>query len=348
MEPKMTVQDAAAFLQISSQAVVKKLKSKNLHYKKIHNRIFFKHATAKAIFNLKITPKIFATQIVKGGTGKSNITMNAAIRCNLYGLKVLCIDLDQQANLTELFGVESRDEHLVMLDVIESEGKTKIENNLIEITEGLHLFPSRLDNAALDDKILVNGLGIDRVYKDIITPLKSYYDVIFIDCPPALGRSVAAAAHSSDKILAPVIPDRLCLTGLRLLHETLEEIEHSNYGRKIPYEIIYNKFDNRTSLSKEVLSSILASEIYKEKINLNYIRQSQEFPNAAASRTSIFDTFKTTSAKEDIDAFVQNLLGIEKTEDEHQTKEQFEAKKISISCPQQKTKKKRTKEVAKA
>lgn len=344
MEPKMTVPDAADFLNITSQAVVKKLKSKDLPFNKVQNRIYFGHSTARDIFNISIKPTIIATQIVKGGTGKSNLTMNLAVRANLYGLKVLCIDLDQQANLTELFGFDAVEDHPVMLDIVESDGKVKIENNLIEVTDGLHLFPSRLDNAALDDTILLKGLGIDRVYKDLLDPLRSYYDVIFIDCPPALGRSVAAAAHASDKIIAPVVPDRLCLTGLRLLDETLEEISNSKYGRTIPYEIVYNKFDSRTSLSKEVLSNLLTSQRYKDKINLNYIRQSQEFPNAAASKSSLFDTFKQTPAKEDVDLLLQNLLNLKQD-----SQSDPELQKISVvSIPTSKQpKKKKSKKVAK-
>lgn len=321
----MTVAEAADFLNITSQAVVKKLKSKNLNFNKSQNRIYFGYSTSRELFNIKINSRVIATQIVKGGTGKSNLTMNLAARANLYGLRVLCIDLDQQANLTELFGLNAVEEYPVMFDILQADGKIKIENNLIEITKGLHLFPSRLENAALDDIILIKGLEVNKVYQDLIMPLKSYYDVIFIDCPPALGRSVVAAAYAADKIIAPVVPDRLCLTGLRLLHETLEEIGESPNGKKIPYDIIYNKFDSRLSLSKIVLKSLLTNDIYKDKVNSYYVRQCQEFSNAAANRASVYDVFKSSPAKEDIDLLVQNLLGLKKCELEKTT-----SKKVSL------------------
>jgi chromosome partitioning protein len=311
MEPKMSIPDAARFLNITSQAVLKKMKNNKLERQKVNNRVYFGHSTSNKLFNLSVSPSVIATQIVKGGTGKSTITMAIAIRANLYGLKVLCIDLDQQANLSILFGITDVENYHVMYDVIKSKGKLKIERNLIEISTGLHLFPSKLENAALDDMILIQGLGVDRVYKDIIIPLKDYYDLILIDCPPALGRSVAAAAHAADKIISPVIPDKLCLTGLRLLHNLLEEIKESKYGRKIPYEIVYNRFDGRTNLSKEVLSSLLTSDIYKERLNPNYIRQCQEFSNSAAKKNSIYDSLITSSAQEDIDSLTRNLLGLE-------------------------------------
>ena len=224
MIPKMTITDASQFLDITPQGVMKKIKNLKLPYCKSQNRIYFGYETSKELFNILIKPKILAFQIVKGGTGKSNISLNFAIRANLYGLKVLCIDLDQQANLTTLFDIDAQG-LTIMHDIILSNGKKKIEDNLVKISEGLHLFPSSLENAALDDEILVRGLGIDRVYKDIFEPLREYYDLIIIDCPPALGRSVGAAACAADEVIAPVIPDKLCLRGLQLLEDSLKELE---------------------------------------------------------------------------------------------------------------------------
>jgi len=313
MNPKMTISDAARFLGVSGQAVVKKIKNKNLSFEKSQNRIFFGYETSKKIFSLKIIPKILAFQIVKGGTGKSNIAMNVAVRANLYGLKVLCIDLDQQANLTELFRIDSEDLP-VMLDIVQSKGKMKIENNLVEIIKGLHLFPSKLDNAALDDTILLNRLGMDKVYNELINPLRKYYDLIIIDCPPALGRSIGATAFAVDEIIAPVIPDKLCIRGLELLHKTLKELEIEESRKCIPYRIVYNKFDSRTSLSKKLLADLITHDIFKHLLNENYIRQSQDITNASANGISLFDSLKASGIKDDIDMLTLDLIGIKKRE----------------------------------
>lgn len=327
MDPKMTVPETAKFLNISSQAIIKKIKVNNFAFEKKQNRVFFGYETSRKIFNLNLKSKILAFQIVKGGTGKSSIAMNVAIRANLYGLKVLCIDLDQQANLTELFCVDT-EELPVMLDIIQSKGKKRIEDSLIEVSKGLHLFPSRLENASLDDTILLQGLGMDRVYKELIYPLKKYYDLIIIDCPPALGRSVGAAALASDEVVAPVIPDKLCLRGLTLLHNSLKELSESKYGRKIPYRIVYNKFDSRTSLSKDILANLLIHKTFKKHLNENYIRQSQEIPNTAANGLSIFDSLKSSPIREDIDALTLDLVGYVRPKT---TKEERKISVVSIA-----------------
>ena len=222
MEPKMLTGDVAHFLNITNQAVLKKLKTKSLPHNKIGKHVYFGYDAAKELFNFKLKNTIIAFQIVKGGVGKTALTHSIAARASLYGAKVLCIDLDQQANLTRHFGVKA--ESLpVMIDIIK--GAAKIENSIVEITDGIHLFPSRIDNAILDDHIMVESLRLDKVYKEHIDVIKEHYDLILIDCPPALGRSVAAAALASDFIAAPVTPDTQCLTGLDLLSGGLKSIK---------------------------------------------------------------------------------------------------------------------------
>lgn len=306
MEPKMITGDAASFLNVTNQAILKKIKNKNLPHKKTGKNVYFGFSAAKEIFNLKIKPTVIALQIVKGGVGKTALTHAIASRASLYGAKTLCIDLDQQANLTKHFGINSNNLP-VMIDVIK--GAAKLENSLVEITDGIHLFPSRIDNAILDDHIMIESLRLDKVYKDHIDNLRDYYDLILIDCPPALGRSVAAAALAADYIIAPVIPDTQCLTGVDLLYAGLKSIKEKYY-RFVPLKILMNKFDGRTVLSREILTKLLEHSIYRDCLLKTYIRQNQDFANNCATLSSIFDSIKPSTSKEDIDFLTKEILDI--------------------------------------
>jgi chromosome partitioning protein len=307
MDPKMTSADAAEFMGITRQGLQKKIKQNDLDHKKSQNRVYFGYETARKIFNIQFKTKVIAIQIVKGGSGKTAIAHAIGVRANLYGARVLYIDLDQQANLTEHFGIDS-EELPVMLDVIK--GKAKIKESIIEITPGLHIFPSKIDNAILDDTILFNNLALDRVYKDPIDSIKDHYDLIIIDCPPALGRSVGAAALAADQVLAPVSPDKQCLRGLSMLYKHLKELALMPYGKIVPLKIIYNKFDSRTNLSKKMLTALIEHPIFKNILFDTYVRQNQEFANAYANICSIYDTLKTSSAKEDVDLLTKEILNL--------------------------------------
>lgn len=308
MTGKFTAVDAADFLSVSLQAIHKHLKSKNLPFEKNQNRVYFGHETSRALFQLTYTPKIVAFQIVKGGTGKTSLAHAIAIRANLYGARVLCIDLDQQANLTQALSVNP-EELPVMVDVLKD--GVNIDDCVVNVGPGLDLIPSRIENAILDNVIMLNRLPLDRVYRDRFSELKKNYDLIIVDCPPALGQSVAAVALASDMIIAPVTPEEFSLSGLKISTEEIANIERT-YKIKIPLRLILNKFDTRTSLSHEVLSTLIKHPVFGEKLFKSYVRVSQEFPNSITNEQSIFDTIKTTSAKEDVDLLVREILDVSK------------------------------------
>lgn len=306
MEPKMTAPDAAAFLQITGQAISKRLKQRSLAHKKAQNRVYWGHETSKVIFNINFQQKIVAVQIVKGGTGKTTLTFSIAVRASLYGARVLCVDLDQQANLTRAFGVNSENIP-VMVDVIK--GAAKFTEGIVEVADGLHLFASRMENAVLENILMVEGHPADRVYKDILDPLRKNYDLILIDCAPALGLSVAATALASDYVLCPVIPDEFSMSGLNISWEEFMRIE-KKYKKKVPLKIILNKFDTRTILSHEILANLIGDKRYRNCLFKTSIRQSQDFPNAYFKKLSIFDSIKPSPTKDDIDLVTREVLDL--------------------------------------
>lgn len=306
MPSKMTATEAAAFKGVSLQAIHKSLKTKGLPFEKKQNRAFFGHTTARGLFELSFSPQIVAFQIVKGGTGKTSLAHSIAIRASLYGAKVLCVDLDQQANLTQSLGVDA-EEMPTMIDVLKKQAR--ITDCIIKVDDGVDLIPSRIENALLDNTLMLERYPLDKVYREPFLKFKNNYDLIVIDCPPALGQSVASIALASDMIIAPVTPEKFSLSGLKISTDEIDNIQ-SRYQVKIPLRLILNKFDTRTSLSHEILSSLIKHPVFSEKLFKTYVRTSQDFPNAIAEGVSIFEVLKQTAAKEDIDLVTREILNL--------------------------------------
>ena len=313
-DAKMTAAEASVFLGISIQSIHKKLKTKKLEFQKNQNRIFFGHQTAKELFQISFKKRVIAFQIVKGGTGKTSLAYSIAIRANLYGAKVLCIDLDQQGNLTQAFGINA-EELPVMIDILKND--VKLEDSIISVSPGLDVIPSRIENAILDNVIMLDKMSLEHVYKKKIDILKKQYDLIIIDCPPALGQSVAAIALSVDTIIAPVTPEEFSLSGLKITYQELKNIE-KNYQKKIAFRLVLNKFDTRTSLSHDVLSKLMKHAVYGDMLYRSYIRANQEIPNSVASGHSIFTSLRPNAAKEDMDLITREILEIRADEKNHQ------------------------------
>ena len=306
MDPKMIVKEAAAVLNISEKQAIARLENLKLSFYKNPNVSYFDYNSARDFFNLKIKPQAIAFQIVKGGTGKTSLASAFAIRANLYGLKVLCIDLDQQGNLTQTFGVNAEN-YPVMIDII-AEGYS-YEQAITKVYPGLYVLASRIENALIDDVIKLKKLSLNMVYQEHFADLKKQFDLIIVDCPPNLGQSVAAITLSVDTVLSPVVPENFALSGLKITCNAIKELEQ-NYGIKIPFKILVNKYDARTNLSQDALYMLKKHPIYSEYLLKSYIRTSQEFPNAIAKSKTIFDQVKPTIAKLDVDSLTRELLNI--------------------------------------
>ncbi len=307
LNSKMTAVDIANFLGLEVQAIHKRLKARNLPSLKSQNRVYFGHETSKELMNLSFKKKVISFQIVKGGTGKTSLAYSFAVRANLYGARILCVDLDQQANLTHAFKFDAS-ETPVMIDILKQ--GIPFSEGIRNIQPGLDLFPSRIENAILDNTLMVERHPLDRAYKKLFTSVANNYDYIILDCPPALGHSVAAATLASDLIISPVTPEQFGLSGLKITFDEINELNQQN-STNVQMKIVFNKFDSRTVLSNEVLRTLLNDKTFSNMLLSSVIRSSQEFPNSTFSGESIYTSLKNSSAKEDIDLLVKEVLGLE-------------------------------------
>lgn len=299
MNPKMTSKEAADFLGISPRQVYKRLIETELPFMRSGSTIYFGYPTARQLFRLSPRPKAVSFQIVKGGTGKTSLACAVAVRANLYGLRVLCIDLDQQGNLTNSFGVDA--ETLpVMIDIL-AEGYS-YEEAITRVYPGMDILASRIENALLDDVIKLKRLKLDQVYKIPFTQLKEKYDLIVVDCPPNLGQSVAAVTLAVDQVIAPVIPESYALSGLKATRNAIRELEE-NYKTKIALGVTVNKHDPRALLSQEAKQMLLGYPV---------VHSTSEFPDAIARGETIYDILKPSQAKRDVDQLTRAILGIDK------------------------------------
>lgn len=310
MKPKMLIADAADFLGVSQQRVHAILKEKNLTTEKAHGRVFFGHDVSRKLFGITQGPtsaaRVIAVQVVKGGPGKTSIVKNLGVRLSLYGRRVLLIDLDQQGNLTNDF-IDNADDIPVMYDILDPKEPQAVADSIQHIMPGLDILPSRLENSALDNLIVAEKYPLDLVFSEIINPLRPNYDFILIDCPPALSQTTAAAALASDSILIPVAPEKYCMAGLKMTVQELKKIE-SRYKRKLPFQIVVNKYESEKLLSKETLGKLVTIEAFIDRIMGQVIRLSEEIPKSAASRSTIFDALRPSRASEDFDKLAREMI----------------------------------------
>lgn len=306
-QPKMSLQKAADFLDVSIQAIHRQLKNKGLVCPKVGNKSYLTHSIARKLFDIEFKRQTIVGQIVKGGTGKTTTIQNIACCANTYGARVLEIDIDPQGNLTDAHGIDPEDKP-VLIDFLS--GDASVEEGIINVAEGLDIIPSRIENVVLDNKIVFDRKPLHTLFADILAPIIDRYDFIFIDSPPTMGQAVTAADLFADIILAPLNPDKFSAKGLKLLKQEVELLQ-KQFKKEIHYKVFLNKFSGNTILSDKAIASIISDPDMEGRALKTAVRIAQEIPNITDTDRNLFSSLKKSTARDDFDQLTRELLGIE-------------------------------------
>ena len=190
-------------------------------------------------------PICIAVINMKGGVGKTTVAALLARYAADRSRKVLAIDLDPQANLSQAL---MRETYKRFLDekspsIVEifngyqpptsSSGSTSsldIGRILHRSGYNLEVIPSRFD---FSDN-LVGAIKPDpRVLARLIANDFRDRDLVIIDCAPTESVFTQAAYHASRYILVPVRPEFFATIGFPLLNDSLNAFRRSNRGHAI-------------------------------------------------------------------------------------------------------------------
>lgn len=187
---------------------------------------------------------------MKGGVGKTTIAaLLGRYASRRLGLKVIAIDLDPQANLSQAFMgdryrrfLKDRDPSVVEIfkgfrPAARNTGAPRpldVDDVLVGNTRlggtNLHLVPSRFD---FSDR-LIDSIGTDQgVLANLIADHFQDKDLILIDCAPTESILTRVAYQASRYVLVPVRPEYFATIGFPLLRDSLDDFKIGNRGHVI-------------------------------------------------------------------------------------------------------------------
>lgn len=275
----------------------------------------------------------------KGGVAKTTTVQNVAagLLKRDPGLRILCIDLDPQGNLSSLLGWRDKmmDYHkrnrttLTVADALRDG-----DNNHLPVyrnPDGLWYCPASAQLSDIDpdlhrqmqSKLVLSSLfgntilDMDHLYMDAQPlnedPANDYiedtFDYVLIDCAPALSELTYNALGAASGVIIPVQLGSLSVDGIGRMIEAYKQVKRKLNNDLLLRGLLIVMADERTRLARE--TSDFLRDNYDAHMFKTRIRQCVKVGESQFQHQDIFAYAPDCTAAQDYDEFVTELLNIE-------------------------------------
>lgn len=225
-------------------------------------------------------PRRIAVFNHKGGTGKTTTAVNLAAGLAERGMRVLLVDADGQGNVGASLGIagEKTLYHVLVTGIPADEAAVPVRKNLDVLTSNELLAAAELYLAERQNRhrILRERLG-DRVRG---------YDVVVLDCAPALSLMNQNALVYADSVLVPVSCDYLSLVGVRQVLRTLKNVRTLLKHQVQLLGVLPTFFDVRNTIARDAVKAL--TDHFGERC-LPPIRVNTKLREAPSAKQTIFE-----------------------------------------------------------
>ena len=199
----------------------------------------------------------------KGGVGKTTVSRELSACCALRGFQTLAIDCDPQGNLTSSWVDTEVYEATLSHVLIEPESPTGLKMEPLPLDDAIVESPvENLDIVPADIRLARFEMQPDYLTHRLRNQIQEHgkaYDLVFIDCPPQLGKLLTAALYSSDYAIVPCAADAMGLQGLSDLAFTIEQVKKNVNSNLRMLGAVINLYKPSRNLSAESRQAVEAA-----------------------------------------------------------------------------------------
>lgn len=200
--------------------------------------------------------KVIAVANQKGGVGKTTTSVNVAACLAASGQRILLLDLDPQANATSGLGLEKREGGSAYPALL---GEADLRQSVVPTAfDRLSCIPSEVDMCGAEVELSRLENHLHRLRSALQPVLESgAYDLVLIDCPPALGILTLNVFAATDWLLIPLQCEYYALEGISMINRVIGQLRDSGVNPNLEIlGVVMTMFDGRTRLAAQVVHEV--------------------------------------------------------------------------------------------
>ena len=214
--------------------------------------------------------RIVAIANQKGGVGKTTTAINLATALAAVGKRVLLVDLDAQGNASTGIGIDSQDRAVTAYEILLDGAPVEL-GQIPTGVPNLWLVPSSVDLSGAD-VLLANAPRREFRLRDAMAAVTGEFDIVLVDCPPALNLLTINALVAADSVLVPMQCEYYALEGLTQLIRTIDRVRGTLNPELTIQGVVLTMYDKRSNLCQLVAADVrqhLGGKVYDTVIPRN-------------------------------------------------------------------------------
>lgn len=266
--------------------------------------------------------KVLITSQLKGGSAKTTTSMCLAQGLSLRGRKVLVVDLDPQASLSELCGLYAEKEVSPDDTVLPFVYDQKVEGGLLSRVQptywdGLDIIPAHTELVGAEYhlpamQMKLAGFKFWQVLRDGLAPLRKHYDYIILDTSPSLSYLNLNALMAADAMVMPMVPENLdffsSLSFWRLFSDVAKSFIKYEANKKYDFVSVLLTRVNYNSTSAAPVVRTWAQGAYRHWLDPFEVPASSVMSSGALAFTTVFDISSSHSQAKSLARVKQPLI----------------------------------------